>query len=253
MKLKNRKPELISGFPSIRCPTLIWAVFLSLSHASILLAQGGIEAYDRGALNQASQDLLNDASGSPEIAFLRAALTSNADAALELYRKVVLEYPDSPLSRRAMDRIRQYYYAMGLYSRADEFSQTLRDYHPPKRTLRNAESTPPPPFNLPAEPYPEQSKSTLPATGSGEKPAQEFGYCLQVGAFSSAANAQELKASLEKAGYRVVILDASQTENRLHTVRIVGFENEADALSAAERLKSKFNLHPIVLPEDSNR
>jgi len=61
-----------------------------------------------------------------ETLFLRAALMTDAEGAVEIYRKIVLTYPESPLSQRAMDRIRQYFYAQGKYDKARSLRKRCR-------------------------------------------------------------------------------------------------------------------------------
>jgi len=228
------------GSPGNRAAVIIawFGVFL---FGGVLSAQPGIEAYDRGDY-QAVREYLSAAPGeTAETLFLRAALMTDADGAVEIYRKVVLTYPESPLSPRAMDRIRQYFYAQGKYEKAAEFEKTLKGYTPPQSRL---EASPVPLKNPTLEPI-----AKVDTSSRMQKPAaQTAGYFLQVGAFSQAANAGKLKSTLQKAGYQVEIIAPGPSSNRFYTVRVIGFANEKDAMAAVEDLRQKHKLSPILVP-----
>lgn len=217
----------------------VMGVFLFRSPLS---AQPGLQAYDRGDLQAVREYLLNAQNETAETLFLRAAITTDADSAVEMYRKMVLSYPESPISQRAMDRIRQYFYAQGKYDKASEFEKALKGYRPPTSHLE-------PTRVLPSGPKQEADTAmvseSLPDTLAL---AKIVGYYLQVGAFSSAANADKLKSTLQKAGYQVEIVSAGQSANRLHTVRVTGFSTEKDALAAAADLRQRHRLSPILVP-----
>ncbi len=221
---------------------------LSLILAYSAHGQSGVAAYERGALSQVEEYLSGGTADSVEAEFLRAALTTDAENAVEIYRRIVLQHPESPFSKRALHRIYEYYYALGIYGKAEEFEKALNGFSPPVRRLRAPEQTPPPPAHLPGE-------SSSPEPIAGGKPASSqtlktVVFSLQVGAFSSRSNAEKLRNDLMKSGHSIEILDASRTKNRLHTVRVVGFPDEDAARSAAEELQRKFGLHPIILKEE---
>jgi len=225
---------------------LVWicTTALLILSAQELQAQPGLEAYDRGDLGAVRVYLAGNPQNPAETLFLRAALSADADSALEMYRQVVLKYPESPISQRALDRIRQYYYAQGRYDKAAEFEKALKGYTPPQPHL--AAPSPAPAESL-SQPLEAQQKA--PAQVS----AAAASYCLQVGAFSDPANAKKLKSRLEKAGFHVVIIPATQSPNRLHTVQVTGYKSEKEALAAAEQLTRKFKLNPIFIPNDQRQ
>ncbi len=216
-------------------------------------AQEGIEAYNRGLLTEARACLQDSLSDPDETDFLRAALSTDADSALVIYRQIVLRSPESSIAKRALDRVRQYYYAQGLYTRAEEIGETLGDWKPPRRRLRQPESTPPPPFQLSATlpPQPE-IRAPEPEETILEQPATEKSpsYALQVGAFSNAANARRLRDNLEKEGYKAIVLAPDENPTNLHVVRIRGYESVEAALTAADKLHRQFGVKPIVVPAD---
>jgi len=229
------------GSPGSRAVVIIawFGVFL---FGGVLSAQPGIEAYDRGDLQTVREYLATAPSETAETLFLRAALMTDAEGAVEIYRKIVLTYPESPLSQRAMDRIRQYFYAQGKYDKAAEFEKALQNYRPPKPSLEETKTP-----ILAAETEVKTADSSGPAVDTHVK-SNIKGYYLQVGAFSSAANANKLKSDLQKAGFQVEILAPGSGSNRFHTVRVIGFTHEKEALAAAEDLRRKYKLSPILVP-----
>jgi len=116
-------------------------------------AQEGIEAYNRGLLTEARACLQDSLSDPDETDFLRAALSTDADSALVIYRQIVLRSPESSIAKRALDRVRQYYYAQGLYTRAEEIGETLSRKRPFLNSLQQKSRRPTPcrwvPFPMP--------------------------------------------------------------------------------------------------------
>jgi hypothetical protein len=211
-----------------------------------LMAQPGLEAYDRGDMQAVKTYLAGKEGDGAERLFLQGALTADADSAIEKYRQVVLRYPESPISLRAMDRVQQYFYAQGKYEKAAEFEKILKGYSPPVSIL--AEAVPESASLSEAED--EGVEALPPGADKASPPATEkvVGYILQVGAFSNAVNAKNLEWALIGAGYRTELIAAGSSSNRLHTVRVVGFSTEKEAVAAANELKKKHGLHAIVAP-----
>ncbi|TKJ41842.1 hypothetical protein CEE37_04545 [candidate division LCP-89 bacterium B3_LCP] len=212
---------------------------------ALLFAQDGYNAYNHGRLAQAYNHLQGGIGGPGEIDFLRAALTTNADSAVAVYSQVVLSNSGSEISKRALDRIRQYYYAQGYYGRADEIAKELTGWELPQKRLRTPESTPPPPFVLTSEvhPIPEKPQQTEDAKTEDDSAL----YGLQVGAFSNKTNAQNLKKDLERLGYRIEILSPADNPTNLYMIRAVGYSSVEEAFAAAEKIQAKFNLKPVVI------
>mgnify|MGYP005838025301 CR=1 FL=1 len=211
--------------------------------------QSGMEAYERGALSQVEAYLSRGAADSVEAEFLRAALTADAENAVENYRRIVLQHPESPFSKRALYRIYEYYYALGIYGRAEEFEKALDGFSPPVRRLRLPDPTIPPQAQPPGERSAADSLTGGKLTDvQSQKPSV---FSLQVGAFSSRFNAEKLRNELVKSGYTVEILDASNTKNHLHAVRVIGYYDEYAARCAAEELQRKFGCQTILIKKNA--
>ncbi len=256
---------LITGKKNNRAEGLlliICSVFFILACFNSVQAQNGLRAYDHGLLFETFGYIKDGSADSSEVDFIRAAMTVDADSAVEIYRQIVLRNPESEAAKRAMDRIRQYNYAQGLYKRADELGSTLGEWQPPQRRLRSAESTPPPPisFNYKALTQREEPKSDTAAENIIEKTVEPesvqttpdesptYAFSLQVGAFSSRSNANNLKKRLEDADYQSIIVPPEDNPTSLYMVRVIGFQTVGDAFSAAELIQQEFSIQPIVVP-----
>jgi cell division septation protein DedD len=238
---------------------LITLMFVRWNESIVLAAEEkGFHAYNNSRFTEVMNLLQSGMSDTLEADFLRAATTSDADAAVEIYRRLVLSNPESEIAMRALDRIRQYYYAQGLYSRAADLAQALGGWKLSSRQLRTPETTPPPLFSLTADVLPRiiANKQTEPTpkppesqTGIQPKETPEYHFCLQIGAFSSPTNAESYEEKFGKAGYNVVITSPNQ-ENRLYLVKIIGYETIEAAFEAASEIQRNFSIQPIVVPWD---
>ncbi len=217
-----------------------------------------LRAYDAGRLAEVLNLYRSGALDRDQVDFLRAAMTADADSAVEIYRGIVLRNPESEVAKRALERIRQYYYAQGLYTRAAEIGKTLGDWLPSPRRLRPPESTPPPPFLLsaellsrppdrrPPEPPGEEPEPEPEKPGISEVPSR---FCLQVGAFSSPANAESFEEKFDKAGYNAII-EPPREGSRLFLVKLTGYATVEEAFKAAEKIAEEFGVKPIIVPEN---
>jgi len=226
----------------------------------------GYTAYNDARLTEAINYFQNGYAAPEEARFLQAALTTDAEAAIEIYKQIVLDNPETEIAKRSLDRIRQYYYAQGLYSRASEIEKTLGDWKLSGHRLRSAETTPPPPILLAAtvrsipshkEPVVEQKPETVAQeiTREAETPPApppitqpKYVFALQVGAFASPANAESLEEKFEKAGYQVDITPPSQNGTSLHIVRVIGYATVDEAFTDSEKIQKEFKITPIVVP-----
>ncbi|MCX6641297.1 MAG: SPOR domain-containing protein [bacterium] len=251
MNHRNRPKSQFPLLPAI----CLFILFAALSPPTTT-AQQGMQAYERGDLAKAAQYLNSGKLPGDEAEFLQAALCTEADSAATLYRAMVLHYPESPYSRRAMDRLRQYYEATGDHDKAEDIKKTLKNWQATQKTLNDAEEKPAapvvkPPVVKPAETKPDKKQE--PAKKKEPPPKQpqlqQSKYNVQVGAFGSAVNARKLQDTLVKAGYQVIIIPPKAGTGKLNLVQVVGYDTEATATAAAQELADKFGLKPIVVGE----
>jgi cell division septation protein DedD len=232
-------------------------ILIFLLTVNLIQAQPGLEAYDRGDLDAVRSYLAAGRGVGAEADFLRAALTADGDSAAEMYRQVAVKYPDLPIGNRALKRLYNYYYAKGLYTKADEVIKNPGSLKSPIRQTGTPDSSAPnPPNSRTLSPPLDTANSTSEAVKMEPKAepliaSEPGGYALQLGSFANPDNVQRLKKSLEKAGYTIEVYPTNIGGEHLQRIRAVGFKDLDAAQTAAAELKKKFGLNPIlVLPSN---
>lgn len=253
-----------------------WVSF-SLTHSSLLLAQNSddevksyIDKLEKGQTDEVKKalpDLAAKYQNHPGVIYLQGRLASNGIEAVKLYQSVVTNFPKSEWADEALYRIYQYYYSMGLYRTAEAKLQRLkRDYpnspyasttpgekfssqkdgearvaekQPPVDTLGSDEVR-----EAPAVDTTLASRIPPPAPAPAEKKGK---YTLQVGAFTTAANAQKQKNFFENLGYSAEITNKVRGGKSLFVVLVGSFDNTDDAKVVARQVKSKYKISSMVV------
>lgn len=111
----------------------------------------------------------------------------------------------------------------------------------------SASATPSP--VMPSNPVSTQSASAPAAVGSqASTPASAVeGWIVQLGSFSSQANAEELVARLRKQAYQVFVEKAVQGGQTIYRVRIGPQRQRADAEAIRDKLARELQLKALVL------
>lgn len=267
----------------LRSLFLAW-MSLSLAHSSplpaqdsVLLAQSSdvevksyIDKLEKGQTDEVKKalpDLAAKYQNHPGVIYLQGRLASNGIEAVKLYQSVVTNFPKSEWADEALYRIYQYYYSMGLYRTAEaKLRQLKRDYpnspyasttpaeklssrkdsvshvaekQPPLDTSKsNEEGETPVVDTKPA------SKISPPSPAPVEKKGK---YTLQVGAFTTATNAQKQKSFFENLGYSTEITNKVRGGRSLFVVLVGSFDTAADAKVVARQVKSKYKISPMVV------
>ena len=84
----------------------------------------------------------------------------------------------------------------------------------------------------------EPVQSPAPAPKVPRPGGEAFVYFVQVGAYSSGEDAEQQRAKLALQGFGAKISEREQGGRTIHRVRLGPFDNQAEAASAQERLKS---------------
>jgi hypothetical protein len=208
-------------------------------------------ALKAGDLDNARKYLsLADASN-PFAMYVRATLTPDATQASGIYKLIVNEFPDKPIAREALMQLYKYHYAAGDYRLARTDYLQLRKYPgstqltdpaglsdkmpAEKDTLlergvsQNPVVAPQPPVGVP------------PSTSTQEEspvPSEE-GYAVQLGVFSTRANAEKLVTQLRSKNISASVSMKPADGRTLYAVTTGDFRTRDAAETFAARLKSR--------------
>jgi cell division protein FtsN len=173
------------------------------------------------------------------VLFLQGVLTTDGSEAAKIYQSIVDNFPESEWADDALYRLYQYFYSIGLYKTGDQKLQQLkRDYPFSSYTARAPETGE---AQAPREERPPELKPSGPV----EKFATTF--TVQVGAFSTLQNAEELKARFEQKNYVCTIFTVVTDGRKLYKVWVGEFATYDDAKRFSQEIKKTFNLESIVV------
>ena len=234
----------------IRCTDLFLALILGVmvGAPSGLLAQPAkdsepdirrrIEMIQRGEGDRVKAeltDLLTRYQNHPGVMFLQAMLTTDGGQASKVYQTIVDNFPDSEWADDALYKLYQYYYSLGLYKTGDARLTQLKEQYPlsPYASDQNVQAQEKTPPEL--------------ASDQGADAAPVPGYTVQVGAFSTLKNAEELKTRFERESYAATISTIISNGKTLHKVWVGEFRTYDSAKRFTEEIKSKYNIESIVV------
>ena len=204
------------------------------------------------------------------VLYLKAILTKNGDSAIEEYKNLLKIYPDSKYAPLAAMKIGEYFYARGLYTQSANLLKNLPIRYPRFDNMQRLTDLMINSFNAIGEAdsarhyaliinsmYP-NVEANIELTKNMNKPlTQVFGfnkkkavmgpYVIQVGAFSTKANAKRLKLQISQLGHDVSINDVDSNGNRLYAVRVNRFKSKKRAENVGKDIKSKIGVDYRVL------
>jgi cell division septation protein DedD len=275
------KPMLKTRFLVSRAVPFVLFFLLQSALAPRLSAQSSadevktyIRMLDQSRTDDARRalpDLITKYQNTPELLYLQGRLAADGIEAVKFYQSVVDNFPKSEYAPDALHRIYQYYYALGLYRTAEKKLAQLKANYPNSTVVAGtpsaklprqeelavklpekdtaASDTPAAPGEIPVAP------STTPAAPTqkpapAEKPAPvatRKPYTLQVGAFSTVANAEKQKGYFEELGMTAEITNKIRSGRSLHLVWVGSFGNAEEAKQASREIKSKYKIDSIVV------
>lgn len=204
--------------------------------------QRRLEMIERGqdeAVKTELPALMTNYQNHPGVLYLQAVLTTDGSEAAKLYQNIIDNFPKNEWADDALYRLYQYYYSIGLYKTGDQKLQQLKQEFP-FSTYAVAEK----PRETPKSPE-QESPADVKPTGSVEKYPTSF--TVQVGAFSTLQNAEELKAKFEKENYSSNIFTIVNDGRKLHKVWVGEFQTYEDAKRFTAEIRRKFSLESIVV------
>lgn len=199
------------------------------------------------AVRRMLPELVAKYQNNPGIMYLQGRLATDGIEAVKFYQSVVDNFPKSEWADDALYRIYQYYYSLGIYRMAQHKMDQLRKEYPNSPYVTgNYLSTPPAqedtPVRLPTkEPAaPDTLLASTDTTAAGV-------YTLQVGAFSTVANAQKQKDYFEDLGYSVEVTNKIRGGRSLYLVWVGSFRTAEEARLLGREVKAKYKIESMIV------
>lgn len=171
----------------------------------------------------------------PDVVFLDAVLTEDGSAALKKYYKVYTDYPRSKFADASLYRIFSYYFALGLYKKAEKYLTKLKTEYPESHYIRTADRH-----------LPDESNSTVfhevKTIVSKKKVKQTNLYTVQAGAFININNAERLVSTFNKSGLDASISSKDVGGTTLNIVTVGKYSDKSDAQELLKALKKNYKL-----------
>ncbi|OGU45115.1 MAG: hypothetical protein A3G43_10730 [Ignavibacteria bacterium RIFCSPLOWO2_12_FULL_56_21] len=216
-----------------------------------------LEMVERGqgeAVKAELSQLMTTYQNNPGVMYLQGVLTTDGTEAAKIYQSVVDNFPKSEWADDALYRLYQYYTSVGLFKTAEQKMAQLKLEYPFSAYASEEEAPPAPAKPQTTQQQPPQAEQApaepvqQPAVLAPKGPVEKYPtvYTIQVGAFSTMANAEELKKRFEKEGYSSNIFTMTRDGKKLHKVWVGEFQNIDEARRFAGEVKKKFGLDAIV-------
>ena len=221
--------------------TLLTPTLLSQRTSSEPDIRRRLEMIERGqgdAVKAELPSLMTNYQNNPGVMYLQAVLTTDGAEAAKIYQNIVDNFPKSEWGDDALYKLYQYYYSIGLYKTANQKLAQLREEYP-FSAYATEEGTP---IEKPAI---AERPTVIRPKGTVHKYAANF--TVQVGAFSTLKNAEELKARFEQEGYSCNIFTMTSNGKKLHKVWVGEYKTQAEARRISTEIKQKYNLESIVV------
>lgn len=180
-------------------------------------------------------DLLTRYQNHPGVMFLQAVLTTDGAQAAKVYQTIIDNFPDSEWADDALYKLYQYYYSLGLYKTGDAKLRQLKELYPMS------------PYSSDEAVQAEHQKALDQEPAAGTETVPAAAYTVQVGAFSTMQNAEELKGRFERESYSATISTVVSNSKTLHKVWVGEFKTYESAKRFAGEIKSKYNIDSIVV------
>jgi hypothetical protein len=234
-------------------PLFILVLLFNYSFAQEPDIQKVISDIEKGEIDKAKILLVSlekDNPNSVSVKFLKAILNENGDEAAKLYKDVVFSSEESELKDDALFKLYQYHYSRSEFNESDKYTRMLKEYFPQSEYVnylkREIISTP----RLEVQQKFEQKilADKIQSTPSDVTPnlQQRKLFSIQVGAFSTEANAKRLVNQL--IGYKTTIREKNLSGKNFYVVLVGEFDSESLAKSEVQTIKNKFGLDGFVVP-----
>jgi SPOR domain len=223
-------------YPSI----VLFLLVTSLSFAQNVNIIPQLKKVEAGQLEEVKKDLIEfqkNNSADPNVIFLQAVITEDGEKAKNFYELIYNNFPISQYADAALFRNFSYFYSLGLYKKAEELKERLRNEYPKTAYLKNTERNFPKVDDMiivDSTPYRIKSKSKKQFT-------------IQAGAFSNFKNAETLKSKFIIDGLDSKITPKTVNNLLLHIVTVGNFSDRSAADNFLIALQNNYSLKGRVI------
>jgi len=201
-----------------------------------------LEMIERGQVEAVKAELptlITNFQNHPGVLYLQAVLTTDGAEAASTYQSIVDNFPKNEWADDALFKLYQYYYSVGLYKTADQKLAQLKLDYP--FSAYAAEKSPSAEVKTPVPEQPVETKQ--------KPPVQKYNtnFTVQVGAFSTFQNADELRSKFESEGYVSNIFTITAGGRKIHRVWVGEFQTKDEAVRFSDEIRRKFKLGSIVV------
>lgn len=242
-------------------------IFSILSSQNIDLYFSLVDEGELDGVKENLPELLSKFPNDPGVLFLKAVLTDNGDTAIEQYKYILENFPNSLYAPKAAMKIGEYFYARGLYTQSAKLLKNIPINYPRFPQMQRLTDLMINSFNAIGEAdsakyYSLIIKSMFPAIETNfdskdnklsqvfsfRKKTQDLGpYVVQIGAFSSMENAKRLKLQVSQLGHDVSINKVDSNGKTFYAVRINRYKSKKRAEEIGRGVKSKLGVNYRVL------
>ena len=231
-----------------------------------------ISLIDEGQINSVKEklpELISKYPNNAGVFYLQALLTKDGMKSLDLYKMIIEKFPKSSFSDDASVKLGEYFYARGLYSQACRSLSQFPRKHPRFYDMQRVIDLLVGSFQavgqndsakyylsiyqgmfpyLDVEKYGINSSKVHARYSKKEKySTKQSPYVIQIGAFSSLANANRLKLQANQIGHKVEIVQIQTNDRTLNAVRIIRYNSKTAAEKVGQNVKRKLGVDYRVL------
>ena len=243
----------------------IFAVFLKSQNVELYLS-----LIDEGQSKSVIENLPELISKFPKdagVLYLKALLSQEGDNAIEQYKNIIKNYPESKYAPNAAIKLGEYFYAKGLYTQSANLLKNMPVKYPRFTDMQRLTNLMINSFNAIGEAdsakyygliiksmFPsidaksDESSNKFSGVFDFKKKSKNLGpYVVQIGAFSSNDNAKRLKLQVSQLGHDVSINKVDSNGKTFFAVRINSYNSKIKAEEIGKDIKSKLGVNYRVL------
>lgn len=225
---------------------------IALLTGAVFAQEPNIESYlariENGEVEQVRAELpslLKANPNSPGVLYLQALLTTDGSEAVRLYQNIVDTYPKSDWADDALWKTYKFYTAIGLHRTAEIKWNQLKTNYPESKyisgSIQESRAVVERTVVVPQEKEIERKTQR-----STPEPAASGAFTLQVGVYSSAANANRQAQFFEYQKYPTRIVRKMKGERELFYVFVGSFATAAEAQAKGGEIKREFNIDYFI-------